>query len=170
MRVAHEALVLVTDGRKMLLLRNKGNPERIDLQLERKEIRENPKDIDQKTDAAGHSSSTQSGAGAPVSAQGGSMQARGQGAQFAPSRGTMGETDYHRLEEEKFAAEVAQLLNRKALSNAFEELVVVAPARTLGELRKHYHKEVDARLAAEIGKDLTSHPVPEIEEVLVRAP
>ena len=42
----------------------------------------------------------------------------------------------------------------------------MAPPRTLGELRKHYHKEVDKRLVAEVPKDLTNVPVEEIERIL----
>ena len=70
------------------------------------------------------------------------------------------------LEEERFAVEAAHLLNTAALSNAFESLVVVAPPRTLGELRKHYHKEVEKRLVAEVPKDLTRVPVEEMERIL----
>ena len=169
MRVPHKAVVLVADGRKMLLLRNEGDGELLNLQVEQCEVQENPKDSDQKSDAAGQSSSTQSGPGAPSVAQNGSMHARGGGAQFAPSRGSMGETDYHQMEEDKFATEIAELLKKQAMSGSYESLIIVAPPKTLGELRKHYHKEVTDRLVGEVGKDLTGHPIPEIENALVTA-
>jgi protein required for attachment to host cells len=169
MRVPHNAFVVVADGRKMLLLRNEGDAEILNLQVERKEIHENPKDADQKTDAAGGARSTQTGPNAPPIAQGGAMHASGGGAQFAPSRGSMGETDYHQMEEDRFAAEVAEILKRRALSNRLDTLIVAAPPKTLGELRKHYHKEVQNRLAGEIDKDLTGHTIPQIEEALMRA-
>lgn len=169
MQVPHNALVLVADGRKMLLFRNEGDAEYPNLQVEKKELHPNPKDSDQKSDAAGRSSSTQSGPGAPPVAQGGSMHARGQGAGFAASRSSMEEPDYHQIEEDRFAAEVADLLNKQALSQDFETLIVAAPPRTLGELRTHFHKEVTDRLVAEIDKDLTNHPVPKIEEILLQA-
>ena len=76
------------------------------------------------------------------------------------------ETDWHQLEEDRFAAETAELLRKRALSNDFESLIIVAPPKTLGELRKHYHKEVEKRLAGEVAKDLTGHPVVEIEKIL----
>ena len=79
---------------------------------------------------------------------------------------TMGETDYHILEEQRFAVDTAKLLNERALRNEYEALVVVAPPKTLGELRKHYHKEVEKRIVGEVPKDLTNLPVPEIERVL----
>jgi protein required for attachment to host cells len=37
----------------------------------------------------------------------------------------------------------------------------------LGELRKHYHKEVEKRLSGEIAKDLTGHPVEQIERIIM---
>jgi protein required for attachment to host cells len=168
MRVPHNAFVVVADGRKMLLLRNEGDTEHLNLQVERKEVHENPKDSDQKADAAGRASSTQSGPNSPPIAQGGSMHAKGDGAQFAPSRGSMDETDYHQLEEDRFASEVADMLKRQVLAHKVESLIVAAPPRTLGELRKHYHKEVAARILGEMDKDLTGHTVPQIEEALLR--
>jgi protein required for attachment to host cells len=169
MQIAHNTLVVVADGRKALFLRNEGDAAYPNLVVEHAEEHLSPKDSDQKTDAAGRSSSTQSGAGAPAVAQGGSMHARGGGAQFAPSRGTMGETDYHQQEEDRFAAEIGAMLKSRALANEFEQLIIAAPAKTLGELRKHYHVEVENRLAGEIAKDLTGHPVPEIEKALSAA-
>lgn len=169
MLVPHNTLVVVADGRQLLFLRNEGDGDRPALVVERKDILENPKDSDQKTDAAGRASSTRSSPGAPPVAQGGAMHAMGGGAQFAPSGGTMGEADYHQLEEDRFAAELAAMLNRDALAHAFDRLIVIAPPRTLGELRKHYHEEVETRIAAEIAKDLTRHTIPDMEEVLRQA-
>ncbi|MFZ3485621.1 host attachment family protein [Sphingomonas sp. 3-13AW] len=166
MLIPHDAFVLVADGRKMLFLRNEGDAVQLNLQVEAKEIHPNPKDSDQKTDASGQASSTQSGANAPAVAQGGSMHARGGGAQFAPARGTFEETDFHQLEEDRFAAETAEMLRKRALNNDFKALVVIAPPRTLGELRKKYHKEVSSRIIGELDKDLTGHPVDEIERLL----
>jgi protein required for attachment to host cells len=169
MHVPHNSVVLVADGRKLLFLRNEGDEVHPNLTVEHAEERNNPADRDQKTDAAGAASSTQSGAGAPAVAQGGSNHAQGGGAQFAPSRGTLGETDYHQLEEDRFAADAADLLKKRALSNDYDALIVVAPPRTLGELRKHYHKEVSDRLTGELSKDLTGHPIPDIEQALLNA-
>lgn len=169
MQVPHNSVVLVADGRKLLFLRNEGDAEYPNLQVEHAEERANPATRDQATDAAGAARSTQSGPGAPNVAQGGSGHAQGGGAQFAPSRGSFEQTDFHQLEEDRFAADAADLLKRRALSNDFESLIVIAPPRTLGELRKHYHKEVSARLTGELDKDLTGHPIPDIEKALLSA-
>lgn len=77
--------------------------------------------------------------------------------------------DESRIEEDSFAAGVASLLNEKVLSNTTDKVVIVAAPRTLGELRKHYHKELEAALLVEISKDLTGHSVPEIEKALLAA-
>jgi len=79
---------------------------------------------------------------------------------------TAGETDFHVQAEQRFAAEAADRINRAALANEFEKLIIVAPPKTLGALRKHYHKQVESRITAEIAKDLTGHPVDRIEAVL----
>ncbi|WP_206240374.1 host attachment family protein [Novosphingobium terrae] len=151
MIISHDALVLVADGRKRLLLRNGGSAEEIALRVEEHETHDSPADRDQKSDAAGAASSTQGGG------------------TFAPSRGTIGETDFHQQEEDRFAIQTADLVNRMALESAFETLVVVAPPQVLGTLRKHYHGEVKARLVGELNKDLTSMPVPDIEQALLAA-
>ena len=171
MQVPHNSFVLVVDGRKSLFFRNEGDAQYPNLTVEHAVEHPNPADRDQKTDRAGSASSTQSGAGAPAIARGGSNQAGGggQGAQFAPSRGSMGEADYHQQEEDRFAAETAEMLKRRAMANEFESLIVVAPPKMLGELRKHYHKEVTDRLVGDLAKDLTGHPVPEIEAALQKA-
>ena len=81
----------------------------------------------------------------------------------------MGAADFHQIEEDRFAAEVADILKRRALANGFKSLIVVAPPKTLGEMRKHYHKEVSARLVGELAKDLTGHALPDIEKALAAA-
>jgi protein required for attachment to host cells len=146
MRLPHDALVLVADGRKMLFLRNRGDGEQIDLRVESHREQDNPYDRDQKSDAPGTGN-----------------QSVGFG------RDTFEEADFHQLAEDRFAGEATEMLRRKALANEFDALFVVAPPRTLGELRKHYHKEVSNRLIGELDKDLTGHTVPAIEQVVTAA-
>ena len=45
-------------------------------------------------------------------------------------------------------------------------LVVVAPPRTLADLRFAFHSDVKKRIIAGINKDLTKHPVLAIEKHL----
>ncbi len=72
-------------------------------------------------------------------------------------------------EESGFAFDVADFLNRQVLDGAIAELVIVAPPRTLGELRRHYHKQLSARLMAEIGKELAGHGVADIQTAISSA-
>ena len=146
MQVPHQAFVVVADGRKMLFFRNEGDAEHPNLVLERVREQDNPASRDQATDAPGTSFSS-----------------------VGPGRSSYQETDFHQLEEDRFAAETADRLKRRALNNDFEKLIVIAPPKTLGELRKHYHKEVADRLIGELDKDLTGHPVDQIETALVNA-
>jgi len=77
--------------------------------------------------------------------------------------------DDSRLEEDSFAAATAALLNKQALENRFEHLVVIAAPKTLGELRKHWHKALEAKLVGELSKDLTGHDTAAIETALAKA-
>jgi protein required for attachment to host cells len=61
------------------------------------------------------------------------------------------------------------VLKTRALKNDYDSLIVVAPPKMLGEMRKHYHKEVQNRLAGELAKDLTGHPIADIETALKNA-
>lgn len=78
----------------------------------------------------------------------------------------MPSADAHDIEEQRFAAETAEELKRQAMSGEFEDLILVAPAKTLGQLRKNLHQEVGRRTLREIAKDVTGHPVGEIEKLL----
>ena len=79
------------------------------------------------------------------------------------------DTDFHQLEEDRFAAQTADLLKSRALKNDFDHLIVVAAPKTLGEIRKHYHSEVERRLTGEIAKDLTGHELADIEKIISAA-
>jgi len=140
MRIPHDAVVLVADGRKSLFFRNEGDALFPKLVVEDKSFRPNPAHHEQASDAAGRA-----------------MNTRGS---------SMTEVDFHAQEEARFAADVAEALKARALAGAFESLIVVAPPTTLGELRKHCHKEVARRIAAEVAKDLVNLPVDQIERVL----
>ena len=143
MQIPHDSVILVADGRKSLFFRNAGDEAFPNLSVVEKESHPNPAHHEQASDLAGQSMKTVDGRG-----------------------GSMEEVDFHQQEEDRFAAETAAMLKERALRNEFDTLVVVAPPRTLGELRKHYHSEVEKRLVAELPKDLVNTPVAEIEKIL----
>ena len=143
MQIPHDSFVLVADGRKSLFFRNEGDGEYPNLVVEHAEQHRDSKDREIKTDAPGTT-----------------KQSAGYG------RSTYEEPDFQQQEEDRFAADMAEMLKSRALANDFASLVVVAPPRALGELRKHYDKEVERRLVAEVPKDLVNLPVDEIEKIL----
>jgi protein required for attachment to host cells len=63
--------------------------------------------------------------------------------------------DRQRLQEDDFAAAATDYLNKEVLAGRIDQLVVVADPRTLGELRKHYHDQLAARLLGELPKHMT---------------
>jgi protein required for attachment to host cells len=140
MQVPHNSVILVADGRKSLFFRNQGDADFPNLSVVEKDSHADLPHHEQASDLAGRASNT----------LGSSME----------------EVDFHQQEEDRFAAVTAAMLTRRALSNDYETLVVVAPPRTLGELRRHYHKEVEKRLLAELPRDLVNMPVTEIEKIL----
>ena len=77
-----------------------------------------------------------------------------------------GRTD---LEELAHGAAAAEWLNAKAIAGDFDDLVIIADPKTLGEMRRHYHVELKNRLAGEIDKTLTGEPLDRIEKVLADA-
>jgi len=144
MALPHQALVLVADGRKLLFLRNYGDENQIDLRTEAHDERGDRKDSDIKTDAPG------------------TMKQR-----FGYGRPAMGETDFHQQEEDRWAKDAAEELKKRALASDFEALVLIAPPKTLGILRKELHKEVERRIVLTLNKEMTDRPIPDIEELLV---
>jgi len=70
------------------------------------------------------------------------------------------------LEEAAHAAAVTTWLNGEVLENRIDKLVVVADPRSLGEMRRHYHKELEAVLLGEVPKTMTGRPTAEIVSAL----
>ena len=139
MSLPNNALVLVTDGRKTLFFRNEGDQNQIDLRTEAHDERE---DADFNRDLA-------------TDAPGVSFQSGGDG------HSTYEETDFKQLEENRWAHTAAEEVNKRALANDFEAIAIIAPPKTLGELRKKLHKEAERRVVAEIPKEMTGRPIPD---------
>src|SRR3954464_15765782 len=111
-QIPASAMVLVSDGRRARFLRNRGTPNRPELIMELSLGDENPPTREQGSDQPGRTHSPD-----------------------RVSRSAMEETDWHRQAEERFAARVADALYDLEHAHRFQELVMVAPPRMLGELR-----------------------------------
>ena len=148
MPLPHNALVLVADGRKMLLFRNHGDGNQIDLRTEAHDEREDRKDRDIKTDAPGTAATRMSSGG---------------GDTYRPA---YSETDFHQQEEDRWIEDAAEELKKRVLRQDFEALAIVAPPKALGVLRKALHKEVEKRIVCTINKEMSGRPIPDIEALL----
>lgn len=143
LKVHYGAWVMVGDGKKALFLHNEGDDELLNLRRLDVEEKSNPATRDQGSDAPGRGHS-------PIGTRGGSM----------------GGTDFHQVEEDRFAAHVAGRINAAAHENGFKEIVIVAPPKCLAEIRRDLSPEAQRRVVCEIPKDYTHHPIPEIEKLL----
>ena len=146
LRIPHGAHVFIADGRKALLLRNEGDATHPNLKTEQVFENDNPPTREQGTDKPGRSY-----------------------ASVGSRRSAMEQTDWHELDEHRFAKDIADMLQVLVREKSIEALVIAAPPRTLAELRKSMHDEVKKRIIAEVDKDLTNQPVCEIEKQLTAA-
>jgi protein required for attachment to host cells len=140
--IPHNAFIFVGDGRKALFLRNDGDEKFANLVTERVIVDENPSTHEQGAERPG----------------------RAFVGPNATRRSAMETTDWHEIEEHRFAQRVSLALERLVRERAAPALVIVAPPRTLADLRSALHDDVKARVVLEINKDLTKIPVWEIEK------
>jgi protein required for attachment to host cells len=147
LKIPHNAFVFVGDGRKALFLRNEGDEKFPNLKTERVFEDENPPTHEQGSERPGH---------------------LGKGA-HSGQRSAVEPVDWHDLEEHRFAHKVAAALEKVVRTGNAPALVIVAPPRTLADLRDAFHADVKARIIAELNKDLTRHPVGDIEKHLTGA-
>ena len=75
---------------------------------------------------------------------------------FGPGRHAMeSPSDAHRGEKRRFAEDLAARLNTRGQMGNYDRLILVAPAKTLGDLRAALSKETLAKVQGELPKDLT---------------
>jgi protein required for attachment to host cells len=143
----HHAWVLVGDGRKALVLRNEGDETFPNLQA-------TTVFIDQAN---------------PATSQIGSDRPGRSVEHLSSRRSSMEQTDWHEIAEHRFAQGVASALCARDDAGDISALVVVAPPRTLAELRHSFSDSLRRKIIAEVNKDLTKHPVCEIERLLTNS-
>lgn len=92
------------------------------------------------------------------------------GGQGSGSRqNSSGNPDPSQSSEDGFSAGIVAMLNKSVLDGNVDGLVVIAAPRALGEMRKHYHKALTAKLLGEIAKDLTGHSISEVQAAIEAA-
>ncbi len=143
-KLPHDGLVFVGDGRKALFLRNVGDEKFPDLRTEQVFAEDNPPTHEQGTDKPGRTfESAHTG-----------------------RRGGVAQTDWHQLEEHRFIERVAEVLEKVVRTSSVPAILIAAPPRTLADLRRAFHADVKAKIVGEVAKDLTKHPVSDIEKHL----
>ncbi len=143
LRIPHNAYVIVGDGRKALFLRNEGKGGALSLKTAQVFNDDNPPTREQGTGQPGRSFQS-----------------------VGSSRSSVEQTDWHDLEEHKFAHSIAAALEVLARDRDIPGFVIIAPPRTLADLRHAFGADIKQRIIAEIDKDLTGHSVGDIEKHL----
>lgn len=138
-------MVVIADSEKALFAVNLTDGEDPHFDIVRVDEEENPPDREQK---ANHAGQTHESSG--------------------PGQRSYDETDFHELQKDRFAADLAEKLYKMAHKGRFETLVIVASPQVIGVLRKEMHQEVASKVIGEIPKTLTNHPLHEIEELVKR--
>lgn len=142
MKIPHDAKIVVADGERALFLRNAGDDGLVDFKVVSHEEIDNPPTREQGTDKPGRFNDA------------------------GPGRSAVADTDWHELEKERFAHHLAERLQKLVHNHPETKLIVVAPPKIMGEIRPAMHKEVADCVIGEVTKDLTNHPVAEMEKIL----
>ena len=137
MLVPHGALILVVDGSRMQLLRNRGKNNALDLEVITEEAQADPPTRELASDGPGRSFES-----------------------AGSTRHAYTTTDYHQQREDRFGKKALSLLQSD--SNKDAPVILIAPPHMLGELRKARDAQIERRTIAEIDKDLTHLPPQEI--------
>ena len=72
------------------------------------------------------------------------------------------------LNELAHAAAAAEWLNGLALGGEIDDLIIIADPKSLGEMRRHYHKELKARLIGEIDKAIANDNLESVAQAIVK--
>ena len=144
-RLSAKTRVLVADGAHALVLRNDGDAQSPNLRLVRAYEQDNPATRDQGADKP---TRTQDSFG---------------------RRSSIETTDWHRVAEDRFVHQIAEDMAADLARGEFEDFILVAPPIALGEFRKASNAALAKATTLEIHKDLTKHPLDEVEKIITKA-
>jgi protein required for attachment to host cells len=145
-RIKHKSWIVVADGGRALIMRNDGDAQAPKLTVVRKYGEQVPPTRDQGTDKPGRTN-----------------------ASVGINRSAMEQTDWHRQAEERFMQELADDLALMLRRQEFDKLILAAAPVALGTLRRAMSAELKAAIIAEVDKDFTKMPVPDIGQALGKA-
>jgi len=139
--------VVVCDGRKALILENVGDAKFPNLRTKEVHEQKNPPTHEQGTDAPGRSFNS-----------------------VGKRRSAVDQTDWHAQAEQHFLQNLAGRLDAAIGAGEAKSIIIVAPPKALGVLRRAYSPTLRHAVRAELDKDFVRLPVPEIEKHLVGEP
>lgn len=142
-RIPHNGWLLLCDGAKALVLRNAGNIDQLNLVVVDTELEPHAPTRELGTDRPGRVYQSEGG-----------------------SRSSMQETDWHDQAEEGFVSHVAERFKAAVVGHEVDGIILVAPPRVLGMLRKHLDPSLRSTVIAEVAKDLLKFPISQIESYL----
>src|SRR5262245_42095892 len=111
--------VVVADGAKALVLENVGSKMSPNLRTREVHEQDNPKTRELGSDRPGRSISS-----------------------VGTGRSALDQTDWHEQKEQRFLARLAARLDKAVLAGEVKSLILVAPARAIGWLRKEMSEHV----------------------------
>lgn len=145
LKIRKGAWVVVCDGAKALILENIGDKQHPELRMRDVFEQKNPSTADQGADRPGRSHPP-----------------------FSLRSSSVNQTDWHDQAEEEFLVDLVAKLDRAVQDGTTKELVIVAPPRALGMVRRHYTPAIREALLKELDKDLVKIPIDQIEKHVLR--
>ena len=145
LKIDHGGWVVVCDGAKALVLENAGNRKTPSLKTKEVYEQDDPKTHELGTDKPGRA--------------------------FSPAghgRSAMEQADWHDQAEQRFLGKLAIRLDKAVLAGETPSLIVVAPPRAIGVLRRAYSSHVRQAIRAEVEKDYVKMPIDEITRHLIQ--
>jgi protein required for attachment to host cells len=136
--------ILVADGARARILRNDGPGKGLHPAL--------PQDF-----AASHAATRDLGTERP---------GRGHGPAPGTRHGMQPHADWHEFQKHEFARAMADILNRAAERKEYDRLILVAPPKTLGDLRAELDRHAAALVTGTLDKDLTHLTIGELPDHL----
>lgn len=142
-KVPWESWVVVCDRAKALVLQNAGDAEILNLQVRQAFEQRDEPDRELGADKPGRSHQPDGVGGSAVE-----------------------ETSWHEQAEEDFLKQVAAKIDGLVHDDGARRVVLVAPPKALGVLRRSLSADAQAVITAEVAKDLTNIPIDQIEHHL----
>ena len=139
MKISRGEWIVVADGAKALVLENVGDAMFPDLRTKEVYDHDGRRTSELGTDKPGRAFNS-----------------------VGAARSAVQQTDFHDLEEQRFLADLATRLHKAVQGGEATSLIVIAPPRALGVLRKEFSPDVRKAIKAEVEKDYVKLPVDQI--------